>query len=353
MINYYKIHDFLTVSVDSEAADVQEGYNHYFRHFKVDHLSDRGVQYVVRDFSEFRLPTEYRQDGPYVSFASGFCVPKQNYAIRFGDKGVEEYTAVANRATNLWMQALLILQGVSLVHGAGVTLGGKGILFAGFGGVGKTLLVSELRKRGDFMFFGDDYVIVDSEGCLYAYPADLSIYPHHLDAFPELRRTRFTRYLARRKMLSPWYEFKRTANFISRRITSQGKYIFKGWNANGVKVPVEFLIPKHRIGTKEQLYAGVFLTRAAGSAVHREEISAEEFADALTGNLLIEFQHAFPYLGALQAFGLFNVADFLVKQQAVLKQSVSAVKRYRLSIPVNINSAAATSAIVQQLEKIL
>lgn len=353
MTNHYQIHDFLSVSVVSEAADIREGYDHYFRHFKVEEQRPLAKRYMVRDFSEFKRPDAYRQDGPYLSFPSGFCAPKQNYAIIFSDEGVEEYTAVANRSTNLWVQTLLVPQEVSLVHGAGVALGGKGILFAGFGGVGKTLLVSELRKRDDFMFFGDDYVMVGGQAQMYSYPTDFSIYPYHRAAFPELRGTPFEHYLIRRKMFGPWYEFQRGVNFISRRVRDSGEPIFSGWNAPCVKVPSAFLVPREKIGSSAHLGAVMFLSRYNGEEVKVKEVSTEELVSALSGNLLIEFQHALPYLGALNVFGFFDAADFLARQRAILVQCISGIKRYRAAIPLKMDSHAANASIIDHVTRLL
>lgn len=347
----------MSVEVASRATQIREGYKHYLRHFLIDGAvvpHESIPDYAVRDFSDFAAPRAYRKDGPYMSFSSGFCIPKERYAVVMNDGHIEEYTTYANRATNLWVQTLLVPQGVSLVHGAGFSLAGRGLLCAGFGGVGKTLLISALKERSDFLFFGDDYVMVDGQGAMYAYPADFSIYPYHLSAFSELKDTQFSRYLTRRKLLPFYYEFQRAVNFFSRRFITHGTPILKGWNAPYVKVPAEVLVPKEKIGVKERLDACVFLTRGSGrSEVRLEEMSADEFTDALMGNLLLEFEHALPYLSALNAFGLFRVADFLVQQRSTLKQCVGDIRRYRISIPLDLSSSATTSAIVKHLEQII
>lgn len=352
MADWYQLHDFLSLAVESRDRSIREGYKHYLRFFRVDHSPGAGVQYVIRDFSEFRLPSEYRHDGPYVSFASGFLIPKEHYAVVFRSGVVEEYTTYANRATNLWIQTMLVSQGVSLVHGAGGSIRDTGLLLAGFGGVGKTLLISELIKRTDFRFFGDDYVMLSRDGEMYAYPTDFSIYSYHRAILPELQRTQFARYLTRRKVFAPWYEFQRAVNFVSRRMREDGQVVFSGWNAPYVKVPAEFLIAREKIGSHTRLATGVFLSRSSGKEVCREEISADDFAAALMGNLLIELQHALPYVHILHAFGLFDVADFLTRQRAILAQGISGIQTYRILIPLDPGRQN-TAAIIKQLDQIV
>lgn len=353
MTDYYALHDLLAVEVSSRAEHIREGYRHYFRHFQIDAIVDSKVRYYVRDFSEFRLPPVYRKDGPYISFPSGFLIPKEKYAVVVRGGEIEEYTTYANRATNLLMQMLLVPQGVSLVHGAGVSLGGKGILFAGFGGVGKTLLVSVLKEQSDFLLFGDDYVMVGVQGLMYAYPADFSIYPYHRAVFPELKSTRFARYLARRRGLSPYYNGQRAINFFSRRLGRSGEPLFRGWNAPYVKVPAEYLIRKERIGVQQKLDVGVFLSRHNSSQPLLEEMSAKEFAATLVGNLKIEMMHSMPYLSVVHAFHLFDVVDFWVQTQSIIEGCAGTLKRFRLSIPFNIAQQAIAPTIMKSLEGII
>lgn len=244
-------------------------------------------------------------------------------------------------------------QAVSLVHGAGVSFLNKGVLFAGFGGVGKTLLIAELKKRSDFKFFGDDYVMINSQGLMYAYPTDFSIYPYHRVVFPELEKTRFASYLTRRKILYPYYEFERAVNFVVRRWGVSGQPFFTAWNAPYIKVPARIFLPTDKIGQSQFLSSCVLLTRHNGPVSLLEELKEADLVAALIGNLLIEFTIGLPYLYLLSALNCFSLVDFFNSQLSVIHQGLGSLKKFRLSIPLSIDTHAVASTIIDYLPQIL
>jgi hypothetical protein len=84
-----------------------------------------------------------------------------------------------NLPINLVIQLALLKAGYTFIHGAGLSIGGRRVLFPAYPGTGKTTLVAGFVRSGA-QLFGDDLCIVGN-GRIFSYPQCLSVYPHHLD----------------------------------------------------------------------------------------------------------------------------------------------------------------------------
>ncbi|MBU1092770.1 hypothetical protein KJ836_03845 [Patescibacteria group bacterium] len=328
---FYNLHNLITIKISQGKLNLADGYNHYLRHFQVAE-EPLGVNYEVKEFSEFNLPKAHISNGSMLGFKEGICFSKEKYALVLEDKKITEYTTYANRATNLWLQMLFLRQGLSFVHCAGVEIGGKGIIFPAFGGAGKTMLISKLRELDNCKFFGDDYVIVGKDSKMYSYPSDFSIYPYHLKMFPELKSSIYSKYFLRHRIFGLFYYAKKVVNFIWKRLSRSGAPLFVGWNADYVKVPAIKLIGND-IGRQTNLTAAVFLSRYSGQEIIVEEMSLDEMVKSTDGILWLESQHALPYLSALAAFGVINLASVAFSQREVIKSCFAPLKRFRILIP--------------------
>ena len=86
------------------------------------------------------------------------------------------------------LQMLLVTKGTTFVHGSSVVKNnGKGVLFTGWGGSGKTSTSSSLLlKNKSFFFLSDDIAIVDKNKKIYSNPAVSHIYPYNVQGVKEL-----------------------------------------------------------------------------------------------------------------------------------------------------------------------
>jgi len=349
---FYNLHDFIRVKVNQEKLNLADGYNYYLRYFKIsEELSD--IDYEVKEFSEFSLPEDHNNVGGALGFKNGVCFVKEKYAVVLTDDQITEYTTYPNRATNLWLQLLLLRQGKSFIHGAGVEINGQGIVFPAYGGTGKTILISELRKLQNCKFFGDDYVIVDQNSQMYAYPSDFSIYPYHLTTFSELKSSEFSRFLFKRKIFNLYYLCKKVINFIWRRLSSTGTPLLSGWNADYVKVPAVKLIGKHNIGQKTRLTTAVFLSRYNGNEIREEEMSLDQLTKLTDGILWQESQHALSYLMSLASCGLVSISDITNTQYKILKNCFAPLKLFRIFIPKGLSAEAYVQYMTKFIQEIL
>jgi hypothetical protein len=89
-----------------------------------------------------------------------------------------------------WMfwpiQLSLLASASTLVHGAAAEKDGRAILFASWGGVGKTALVAGFVSNMEWKLLGDDLVILTSDEKCCAFPKPMVLYPYHKSVFPDV-----------------------------------------------------------------------------------------------------------------------------------------------------------------------
>lgn len=100
------------------------------------------------------------------------------------------YRLMVKQECNEWLiacfQLLLLENGYSLVHAAGLEKNNKSILLPSWGGVGKTATVVRMVKEKDWKLLGDDLLIIDSKGNVIPFLKPFVIYGYHESLFPEL-----------------------------------------------------------------------------------------------------------------------------------------------------------------------
>ncbi|MBN2585367.1 hypothetical protein JXA59_01825 [Patescibacteria group bacterium] len=342
---YYNLHNKLRVHLRQNRSDLATNYGHYWRWANSDTPPPQ-PNYLVREYAEFQPPADYFKVGGGHGFPGGVYFPNERYALTFEQERITEYTTYANRATNLYSQLLLVPQGISLVHAAGLSLYDKGIIFPAAGGVGKTTLISQLKDLPGFSFFGDDFVMLDRSGVMSAYPSDLSIYHYHLPMMPELKDTVYHRYLIGRVWLD-----KLTRIFTNHRLRY---YVRRGlskligiivgwinlqsapvWHQDYVKVPIEQVIQKGQVGHQTKLAAAVFLQRHSGSDFKVTTLSPSRLASMIDAILNIEFRYGRVYVDKLAIVSNIDVIGRLNQQRQILESGLSGIPLYQIDIPAS------------------
>ena len=343
MRHYYNFHDLLQIEIEQENLDLRTNYEHYFSQLK-SKQSFNNAHYQIKEYNQFSLPEKHLNVGNvYFGFDGGVYFPKEKYALLYDGRTLCEYTTFANRATNLYMQVLLVNQARSLVHCAGMEINGNGLIFPAFGGAGKTMLVSKMRKEDDFKLFGDDYVTVDSHANMYAYLSDFSIYDDHIQLFPELKGTHYHLYLSDRKKKEefinsiPGNRYIRKALNLGRSLIKRNQSTQRGWNLDYIKVPVTEVLQEKKLGTRTKLVASVFLSRYSGNEIKAEKISLERLISEIIGILNVEFRYGLIYLQMLSGFGGFDLSLFGQRQKKVLESCFSKLDLYRVWVPAGIS----------------
>lgn len=173
---FYNIHSIVKISVTGLPQILHEVDLHLkrFRCEKVENPPD----VVIAPYSQapstrrFTVVDDYDYgDGVYHRAPARFRM----------DMGGEQHVY---HMDSLWLPINLIVQialqrkGYTFVHGAGLNIDGKNVLFPAYPGTGKTTIVSAMVRNGARLF-GDDLIIV-GKGKMYSYPQAFSVYQHHL-----------------------------------------------------------------------------------------------------------------------------------------------------------------------------
>jgi hypothetical protein len=231
-----------------------------------------------------------------------------------------------------------------------LTLNGKGFVFPAFGGAGKTMLIAALRKQSSFRFFGDDFVAVDNAGTMYAYPSDFSIYPQHLELFPELKGTIYSEYFVERerrpRLWDAWYllpgnPFLRAIAMRLRKTVDPRQLgpllpSLPDWKLDYIKVPVKEILAAEQIGTTVPLTHCMLLSRYSGDSLRVTEIDSTQLVRKLSGVMNVEFRYGLIYLHLLASFGVVDLQHFEESQRRVLASCFSKVRLHEVLIPMTM-----------------
>jgi len=350
---YYNLHGKLAIRISTGNQKVLDLYNRSFRHFRSEKTTGT-QQYIIRDYSCFQLPprfffVNYNQIG----FERGFCLPDKRYAVMVNDEGITEYTDAECQATHFWLQYLLLRQNMCLIHGAGIELRGRGIIFPSFSSGGKTMLVAYVRNLDGFRFFTDEFIIADSQGTMFSFPCDFTIFNAHIERFPELRKPRFRNYFRNREhiirilkaienILITVFPKKRRFNPLSLSGFLAGPPV--------LKVPAAQIIAAEKIGTEVKMEVALFLTKYNGEEIRFEEIDHARFVDKTARVLFLEFREKFEYLLYLSVGDTVSPASHEQKLREILSASLSRVKLFEVSIPYSMDPAVFSDSIVQFLD---
>lgn len=146
---------------------------------------------VVLHWTDSSLP---RPPGPDYRLKIHKGLARWYYRIRFEQERILIESAGNRMAVSMvhhmlvhgCLQYLCSAHDAMMLHAAALSQGGRSLLFAGSGGVGKTTVSSILLDQGDdgWELHADDYVFVGASGDTYSYPSRSHLYADYLKAVP-------------------------------------------------------------------------------------------------------------------------------------------------------------------------
>jgi len=108
----------------------------------------------------------------------------------------------------IWSVLLLNITKLNMafLHASAVSYHGKGLLFTGWGGIGKTSIMLHFIEEGA-KFLSNDWSIIDKNGKIYAFPYCILLTRYNLVEFPNLYRRfkmhpQLMRYMIERKIMT-------------------------------------------------------------------------------------------------------------------------------------------------------
>jgi hypothetical protein len=147
-----------------------------------DKPGDLGI--TIRDFAELeQLPVAERLTDAFTLRDRIFIDQVRRFGWREAPDQIEFWHDAGLRLSIPYLLQLgLTRSGRSFVHSAAVAYGSKSFVFPAFGGVGKTLLVSQLISKEGFRLLGDDLCVVTKDGLATSYARPFCLYEHHREA---------------------------------------------------------------------------------------------------------------------------------------------------------------------------
>jgi hypothetical protein len=221
-----------------------------------------------------------------------------------------------------------------MLHASALSQGGRSLLFAGSGGVGKTTVSSILLDQGSpgWELHADDYVFVGSAGDTYAYPSRSHLYADYLKAVPSAS-----------KKLSARQRVHLNVFGTVRRVS--GDRI--KWP---LRVEPGLLWPDRVSAPHAQLQALLLLESGRAEQINLEPISdSAALVDQLLQVNFYEARHTIELIeGYISPSGY--TEQWQARERETLLQALEDIPAYRLSMPqtTSIDRARLVS-ILQQL----
>jgi hypothetical protein len=351
---HYNIHNKVLVRISTCNQDLIDECNYFFRYFNSEKKT-APLEYIIRDYAVFQIPPRnFRVNKYIIGFDHGFCRPKERYAVEITDNRITEYTVGITNSTLLWLQVLLTRQNLSLLHGAGVEINGKGIVLTGLSGSGKTSLITQLRTRAGFRFFTDEHLLLDKEGVMYSNPVDLTILEEHFALMPDLKISSFLSYFKKRNRIIR--VLQRVDKFpLPRMLQRQKTYVLseltRFWAGRDyVKLPATDLIPPEKIGTRTRIGVAFLLSRSHVQDITVKPVDLAIFIDKNIGMLNLQFKDYYFYMHILSSLGIFNCAEFERKQKEILSDCFLKVRLFEVTIPETVSPADLAGSILSVID---
>lgn len=295
-----------------------------------------GVAYrlVIADYDQMPSPDAPQAVVPnYAQYRDGlFVSPRERLALRRSGTTLSVWaTRRSPVAVTYLLQELLLAQGRTMAHAAGVSVAGRGVLFPALGGVGKTAVVAHLLERPDVRLLGDDYVVLGRDGDLWGIPVPFTLYPYHRTVFPEFFRAAPLRILPGRL---PFRVLRRALDALGL------------WGALEPRLPVEYaVVPAHRLYAPARLErapvpvdAVYLLLRVRGLGEIRLRPADVEEVSTFVGNVLLyEWGPLLRMLIARQTLSGASLGGYLHQVTGIVRQGLEKARRLGvIEIPLEL-----------------
>ena len=225
----YNIHNLVYIRVNTRTKNqFLEDIQNPFRYFKSPQLPQHDIVLNIGDFEPDRRHCDVINHKIYLREDYLFCEEKiKNIRYRCEIKGLDQEKLILNVweqpktvkqklfpnlvAQNVFLRPLidyvLLKKGAISVHAAAFSKNDRAVVFAGRGGAHKTTIAMDMIRREGYQFLGDDRVLMDGAGRVYAYPTFVDLFTFRLrkmaiENYRKLDKLRYFYY--RRKLENDW-----------------------------------------------------------------------------------------------------------------------------------------------------
>lgn len=264
-------------------------------------------------------------------------------------EGFTIYTNWQGLVVNLFLQLLLLKEGICFVHAGGVVdPQGRAVLLPGPGGVGKTALVGELVSRHGHRLLGDDVVLLGHDGRCLCYPRPFVLKEYHREVYPEVfaelglnraasRRSLRTRAGAALFQLYLNLPLRPVLRWLAigmgRRQAAEAALSNLRPRPYLATVPVNRLFGSDRLAAAAPLDRCVFLERYAGQVFALEEKDGDWLAARMWAIMHHEWESALRWLMAMGAADLAEVPAYVAGVHSATRRGLGDRPVHLLRVP--------------------
>ncbi len=217
------------------------------------------------------------------------------------------------------VHAVLMKKGAGFIHASSLERNGKGLLFAGAGGCGKTSTTFKLLEDECYRYMAEDFSILGNDGSLHYSPKAMSIYASDLRGSPTLLEE-YTHAHMSGAQRSFWQRNKNGPHNPMRKIS-----------------PLDVLAAQ-RICKKAPLEIAIFLSRGKFKDIEIREIDSNEFSERSMNASYREMKTLGEILALANAvggdeLGLPDIEAFRDRMRSHFRRSTLACQCYILELP--------------------
>ncbi len=354
METYYNIHNIVKIKIRTKNPRIIKEYENKLRHFKLrEEAENTNTDIEIRDFDEFLLPKEHFDiSNDFYGFKNGIYHKRDSQAVKLENNKMLIYIKGADISLFPLIEYFLLKNNCTFIHAAGISYKDQGIIFPAGPGAGKTLLISRLRQKSEVKFFGDDYLILKDNAVMYSFPIDFSIYNYHFNFFDELKKSAESKKIKRAKYEKPIVNvvknlplkktLKKIAYFLKYDFPKGGEY---------VKIPVQWLVSKEKIGKSAVLKYSLFLSRYNGNEFKTEKMKLENLVRIGSAILQDEWRKTMPICYSLSLSNVLDFTDYLNDIRNTFSKCFSNLELYKVLISKTMDNREYIKKLEQFLEQ--
>jgi len=211
----------------------------------------------------------------------------------------------------------LINKNSAYIHASSVEYEGKGLLFTGSGGSGKTSLMDGLVTRGSHSFISDDLCLISQNGHLHPYLKRVQVYPYNISKDSDHIVNR--RASAASKVQWELRRSMKGSDGVRRRILPEKRYDVV---PNDSEIPIE---------------TAIFLQRGGYESISVTPIKPTELSRRSLGVILEEFNPMIEHIIDLTSNGshLLDIGKFVNRTSSVYQSMFQDCNCFITQIPNN------------------
>jgi acyl CoA:acetate/3-ketoacid CoA transferase alpha subunit len=216
-------------------------------------------------------------------------------------------------------QSCQIAKKQTYLHASSMTRDGRGVVIAGWGGVGKTTSVLKLVTEHGWKYMSDDLALVSDDGTLYRHPKRIQIYAYNLIGQPALK--------------AGLMKGRGIADRLSWNIRLQ----LRGVKGVRRRVSAEEFFGDEHVGTSVQASELFLMERAACASIEVHPLELDQAVDRMTATLLHELSPFTDVNNACRAGGLQigvpSIETTLKSTSQILQKAFDGVKPKLVRVP--------------------